>query len=443
MVANQIEGKSPATRQRYRIVAWLLIGGIINYVDRSALSIAAPAMIKDLGFSMTQLGLIGSVFAWCYAIAQIPTGWLSDRISARVIFAVALIMWSLATMMTGLASALWFILFCRAILGIFEAPAWPVATKVISIWYPKQERGVAIGIFTSAAKWGPAIAPPILVAVMLHFGWRGVFVVAGAAGVIFGTLFYIFYRNPDQSKKISSSELEYIKAGGGGVEHTIGNSNTKISWGSLFSYRSVWGLVLGYFCAIWIWNIFIVFIPSYLLHEYNISIMKMGVYASVPWLGGALGSICSGFVAKWFATRFNLSPLKSNQRLVSIYAVLAACSLIAIAYINHLEVVIALMTFTLVFVSAINSSAWSMASLVAPPSLVSSVSSIQNFGGYFGGAFSPLVTGFIVDYTGSYMMAFFSAGIVAIGAAVSYLWIVKKPLEDEDKTNEVMKEART
>lgn len=421
---------SAITRSRYKIVAWLVVGGIINYVDRSTLSIAAPAMVKELGFTMTQIGLMGTVFSWCYALAQIPTGWISDRLSARLVFAVGLIAWSFATMATGLFTSLWLILFCRAMLGVFEAPCWPVATKIISFWFPHQERGVAIGLFTSSAKWGPAIAPPILVAVMLYFGWRGIFLVSGGAGIVAGLLFYFFYRNPDQSKSLSTQELAYIKAGGGGTEHLMTSGETKISWASLFSYRSVWGLVIGYFCAIWIWNTFIIFMPSYLLHAYNISLAKMGFYASVPWLGGALGSMSSGYIVKWIGGRFGLSPLKANQRIVAAYAMFAACALLEISYITSFEAAMALMTITLFFVSAINSCAWSMASEIAPPSMVSSVSSIQNFGGYFGGAFSPLVAGMIVDATGSFSWAFLSAGLIAVCGGLSYLFIVNSRIED-------------
>ena len=187
--------------------------------------------------------------------------------------------------------------------------------------------------------------------------------------------------------------------------------------------------MIGYFCAIWIWNTFIVFLPSYLLHEFNISLAKMGFFASVPWIGGAIGSMSSGFVAGWVAKRFNLSPLKANQYLVTIYAAMAAVALISMSYVNHFETAVALMTFTLVFVSAINSSAWTMASEIAPPSMVSSVSSIQNFGG----AFSPLAAGFIVDATGSYSLAFLSAGVIALLGGVSYLWIVDKPIEEKAK----------
>ncbi|CAE6898127.1 MFS transporter [Paraburkholderia domus] len=419
-------------RFRHFIVALLLVGGMINYIDRSTLSIAGPAMVKDLGFSMTEIGLMGTAFAWCYAIAQIPTGWISDRVSARLIFGFSLVAWSLATSVTGLVSTLGVMLVSRALLGVFEAPCWPVATKIISVWFPRQERGVAIGIFTSSAKWGPAIAPPLLVAIMLSFGWRGIFIISGIAGIAFGLAFYLLYRNPNQSKRLSSQELDFINAGGGGVEHILDPDKQRISWGSLFTYRSVWGLVFGYFCAIWIWNTFVVFLPMYLSHTYHVSIAKIALYASLPWIGGGVGSVSSGFIARWVASRFEITPLKANQRLVASYALFTAISLVCTGLLHNFLGTVALMTVTLFFVSAINSSAWTMASEIAPPSMISSVSSIQNFGGYFGGAFAPLLAGFIVDRTGSYTLAFFVAGAIAAFGAISYLWIVKKPIDHSD-----------
>lgn len=431
--AQAKSGAQAVPRSRHFVLVLLLIGGMINYIDRSTLSIAGPAMVKELGFSMTEIGLMGTAFAWCYAVAQIPTGWISDRVSARLIFGFSLVAWSLATTVTGLVSALGVILLSRALLGIFEAPCWPVATKIISIWFPRQERGVAIGIFTSSAKWGPAIAPPLLVAIMVYFGWRGIFIVSGLAGIAFGLAFYLLYRNPSQSKRLSSQELDYIKAGGGGIEHTIGSGRQRISWGSLFTYRSVWGLVLGYFCAIWIWNTFVVFLPMYLSHTYNVSITKIALYAALPWVGGGIGSVSSGFIARWVASRFQITPLKANQRLVASYALFAAVSLVCTGLLHNFLGTVALMTVTLFFVSAINSSAWTMASEIAPPTMISSVSSIQNFGGYFGGAFAPLLAGFIVDQTGSYTLAFLVAGAIAVLGAISYLWIVKKPIDHNDE----------
>lgn len=417
---------------RHTATLWLLIGGIINYVDRSSLSIAAPEMVRELHLSMTQIGLMGTVFAWCYAIAQIPTGWIGDRVSARTVFAASLGVWSAATMASGFVGALGWLLVFRGLLGVAEAPCWPTATKIISFWYPREERGVAIGIFTSSAKWGPAIAPPILVALMIQYGWRGLFIATGAAGILYAAIFYLGYRNPDRSRHLGETERRYIEASGGGTEHRLDASPSRIRWSSLFSFRSVWGMIAGYFCAIWIWNSFIVFLPMYLQATFHVSLAKLGIYASIPWIGGALGAMSSGFVVKKVMKRFALSGKRANQIVIAAYSVGSGIALSILTQVHGLGATIAIVTVALAFTSAINAMAWALAAEIAPASMVSSVSAIQNFGGYFGGALSPLVTGAIVDATGSYSIAFSLASVIGILGGACYLWWVKHPISDEE-----------
>lgn len=417
---------------RHTATLWLLLGGIINYVDRSSLSIAAPEMVRELHLSMTQIGLLGTVFAWCYAIAQIPTGWVGDRVSARTVFAVSLGVWSVATMATGFVGTLGWLLVFRGLLGVAEAPCWPTATKIISFWYPRHERGVAIGIFTSSAKWGPAIAPPILIALMIQYGWRGLFIATGAAGILYAVIFYVGYRNPDGSRHLGESERRYIEASGGGTEHRLGSSRTRIRWASLFSLRSVLGMIAGYFCAIWIWNSFIVFLPLYLHATFHVSLAKLGIYASIPWIGGALGAMSSGFVTRLAMTRFALTSKRATQIVIAVYSVGAAIALSSLTQVHELDAAIAIVTIALAFTSAINSLAWALAAEIAPAPMVSSVSSIQNFGGYLGGALSPLVTGAIVDATGSYSIAFSLASVVGLLGGACYLWWVKNSISEEE-----------
>ncbi|RKR03361.1 sugar phosphate permease [Kushneria sinocarnis] len=425
---------APASKVRYRIVLWLLVGGMINYIDRANLSIAAPAMIAELGLDNTDIGLMGTVFAWCYAVAQLPAGWIADRFGARLVYALALLAWSLATMGMGLASALWVFLLLRVLLGFGEAPCWPTAAKVTSFWFPRQERGIATGIFDSASKWGPALAPPVLVGVLAWFGWRGLFLFTGLVGAVFALVFYLFYRNPDRHARLPQAEFDWIESGGGGHEQVMQRS--PMPWRALFAQRSVWGMILGYFCTIWIWNIFLVFLPLYLKDSWQITLTEMGFYSSIPWIGGALGNIASGFVARSLVERQGLPSLKARQYIIAVSALVAAGAVIALPFMGSLAMTIALMTLALAFISAITGSAWALAGDVAPPSMVASVGSIQNFGGYFGGAFSPLVAGMIVDTTGSWSLAFISGGIIAAGAAICYLWIVRDPIvtpEAEDR----------
>ena len=411
---------------RYTVVIWLLIGGMINYIDRSVLSIAAPGIMEELNFTTTDIGILGTAFSWAYAMGQLPSGWLIDKVGPKKIYGLAVIIWSGATFAGGLVSSLVVFVMLRILLGVAEAPEFPASAKITSEWYPKKERGFMSGIWDSSTKWGPAIAPPILILIMATFGWRELFYFAGLLGIIFGGLFLKFYNTPEKSKRLSKEELAYIRSDGDNTKEL--ESETRVSWGSLFKYRSVWGMILGYFCTIWIWNIFLVFLPLYLLDVYNVSFAALGLLASIPWIGGGLGNIAGGYVTKKMIESGKFSSMKSKQILMSVAALSAGATVVFMPFVNTIGSTVTLMTIALFFIAAITGNAWALASDVAPVSMVASVGSIQNFGGYFGGAFSPVVAGIIVDVTGSYTMAFVSGGIIAACAAIFYFFVVKQPI---------------
>ena len=206
---------------RWHVLIWLLVGGIINYMDRASLSIAAPGMIHELGLTRTQIGLLGSVFAWTYAVMQLPAGWVIDRFGAKRAYALGMIWWSVATWLTGVVGSISGLLVMRALLAVGEAPCWPTSAKITAAWFPAKERGFATGVWDSSSKWGPALAPAMLVALMIAFGWRSLFHVTGAFGIAFALLFLMLYRNPVDSKRLSKDELAYIEAGGGGHERSL------------------------------------------------------------------------------------------------------------------------------------------------------------------------------------------------------------------------------
>lgn len=328
--------------------------------------------------------------------------------------------------MVGSISAL---LVMRALLAVGEAPCWPTSAKITAAWFPAKERGFATGVWDSSSKWGPALAPAMLVALMIAFGWRSLFHVTGAFGIAFALLFLLLYRNPIDSKRLSKDERAYIEAGGGGHERSLQSSSIK--WRSLFARRSVWGMILGYFCTIWLWNIFLVFLPLYLLDRFHISFAQLGVYAGIPWAGGAVGEIAIGYLAKKMVDRNLASPIDAKRLLIACCAAGAAVCAIALPFTQSLNVTLALFTVGLAFIAAVVGSAWALAADIAPSSMVASVSAIQNFGGYFGGAFSPVVAGFIVDRTGSYALAFISGGVIAGCAALFYWFMARQPIIDE------------
>jgi sugar phosphate permease len=424
---TQITAKSKGNI-RWTIIIWLLLGGIINYLDRANLSIAAPEMIKEMHLTNTDIGLLGAMFSWTYAFMQLPSGWLIDRFGAKRVFSIAVIWWSIATALTGACHKLGTLLGARFLLGIGEAPCMPTNAKITSQWFPKKERSLATGIWDSSSKVGPAIAPIILVPMMISFGWRALFYITGAIGIVFILFFIKKYRSPNQAKSLSEEELTYIQAGEGGTEQNI--QHAKIKWATLFKYRSVWGMILGFFCTIWIWNIFLNFLPLYLLHTQNIKLSSLGIYASIPYIGGIIGDIVGGYITKVLTDKGIASPINAKRCVISVCAIIAAVLLIMVPFVHGLGITMTLLTLALCFISAITGSAWALASDIAPPSMVGSVGAIQNFGGYFGGAFSPIVAGMIVDSTGSYSLAFISGGIIAGCAALCYWFIVRKPIEE-------------
>ncbi|MDQ6598858.1 MFS transporter [Bacillus salipaludis] len=413
---------------RWTVVIWLLIGGVINYLDRTNLSIAAPEMIKELHLNNTDIGLMGTVFSWTYAMMQLPSGWLIDRFGAKRVFSIAVIWWSFATALTGACNKLGTLLGARFLLGVGEAPCMPSNAKITSYWYPKKERGLATGIWDSSSKWGPALAPPILVYLMTAYGWRIMFYITGLIGIIFILIFMKFYRNPEQSKVLSKEELDYIQSGGGGSAQA--DQSSQIKWGQLFKHRSMWGMILGFFCTIWIWNIFLNFLPLYLLKTHHVLLKDLGIYASIPWIGGIVGDILGGYMTKILTDKGIASPINAKRIMISVCAILSAVLVILVPFVQSLAITITLLTFALAFISAITGSAWALAGDIAPATMVGSVGAIQNFGGYFGGAFSPVIAGMIADSTGSYSLAFISGGIIAGCSALCYWFLVKKPIEE-------------
>lgn len=419
--------------KRWFVVFLLLIGGIINYLDRASLSIAAPDMMKDLNLSNTDIGLLGSVFALIYALCQLPAGFLVDRFGPKKVYGWAVALWSGATMLTGACSNMMTLIFARGILGITEAPCWPGAAKITASWFPKSERALATGFWDAASKWGPAIAPPILVAIIVPFGWRSLFYIAGAIGLVFVVFFIFAYHQPEKHPTITKEELDYIKEGGGGTAEKLTGEAEKISWGGLFKYRCIWGMILGWFCYVWMMNIFTTFLPLYLMKTQNIQFKELGIYASIPYFGGIVGAIVGGYVSKWLVDKSIIKEsLKAKRVTISISALLAGVAVIAIPMVDSLAATLTLLVIAMALLSALSATGWALPGDVAPASMVASVGSIQNFGGYFAGSLSPLVTGLIADVTGSYALAFTSGGIIAACAALCYWFIVREPVTVKD-----------
>src|SRR6201996_6752083 len=203
------------SKARYRILDLLAIGTMINYLDRTVLGIAAPQLTKELGINAALMGLMFSVFSWSYVASQIPGGLFLDRFGSKVTYFLAMTFWSLFTLAQGLVHGIAPLFALRLGLGVAESPCFPTNSRVVATWFPQSERAMATGTYTVGEYIGLAFFSPFLFALMGAFGWRSLFYVVGAVGIVFGLVWWKFYREPHEHPWINQAELDYIEAGGG------------------------------------------------------------------------------------------------------------------------------------------------------------------------------------------------------------------------------------
>jgi MFS family permease len=201
------------TRVRH-IVLWLTVAAyLITYMDRVVISSAAPLIREEFGFDLVTMGWILASFRWGYALFQIPGGWFGDRYGPRKALTAIVTVWSIFTASTALAWNAVSMATFRFLFGIGEAGAFPTATRSLSRWMLPTERGFAQGVTHAGSRLGAAVTPPIVVALMVAFGWRAPFFVFGSMGLVWAAVWYVYYRNtPDEHRSVNQAERVQIRA---------------------------------------------------------------------------------------------------------------------------------------------------------------------------------------------------------------------------------------
>jgi MFS family permease len=417
---------SPRVKRIQRTAVTLLVlGCTLNYVDRAALAVANPLIRHDLGFSIAGMGMLLSAFLWAYAFSQLPAGALVDRFGPRILLGAGIAVWSVAQAAGGLVNSFWQFAGARALLGIGEAPQFSGLIRVVRDWHNVRERGLPTGIALAGSKIGPAIAPPLLTVLMLTCGWRWMFVIMGVLGVIFAIVWYALYRNVSE---VELTEDEHAYLTEGEAAQTT-ERVTFADWKRLFRYRTTWGLALGFFGEVYMGWVYQSWLPGYLEIERHMSIPTTGMVASLPFACGIVGSVGSGWIADTLAAR-GLSPINSCKVPVIVGLVGMASFTIVAALTPSVILAVAAISVALLFNGMAGSMAWALASVAAPRNCTASLGSLQNCGGYIGGALAPMITGFVVQETGSFVPALlFSAGI-GFACSLVYAFVVPgKPID--------------
>lgn len=405
---------------RWGIVTLLLLAAIVNYLDRANLSIANTTIAAEFGFSQTEMGLLLSAFLWPYALANLPAGWLVDKLGPKKMFSWALGLWSGFTVLTAFANSYSYFYGLRMLLGVSESPFFTSGIKITHRWFGDSERGLPTAIINTGSQIANAIAPPILTVLLLTLGWRGMFVAIGVMGLPLLLAWWKFYRDPN------AREDALLHAGQPSV--AVPQEKGEVRWRALFRHSTTWFMVIGNFSIMFTIWVYLTWLPGYLEKSLGFSLKATGWIASIPFLAGILGVLVGGMLSDNLVRR-GVRAITARKVPIVSGAALAACFVAPIPFVNSTPLAIGLLALGYFFSQMPQGALWTLASDIAPKSQVASLGAIQNFGGFLGAAMAPIVTGIILDTTGKFTNVFLLGAALLMLGALSYGLFVRKPLQ--------------
>ena len=406
-----------AKRRQWVTVALLVTAGCVNYIDRSTLAVANHDIATELHLSPGEMGLLLSAFAWAYALCQLPVGVVTDRLGPRLMLTMGMGVWSIAQAISGTVGGFVQFLVARAGLGVGESPMFTAGARACVDWFPARDRGLPLGLFNAASSLGPAIAPPLLTALMLAFGWRTMFIGMGLLGLLVAVAWGLYYRAPEGAG-LPEEDLAAIRAGNRAGTVLAGPG----TWLALFSVPTTWALMGGLFGIVYVTWLYVAWLPDYLESVRHVSVVRTGFLAAVPQAAGFLGGCLGGFVSDHLAHR-DVETVAARKIPTVVGLALAGVLTGCVPLIDDLGWSLALMSAAMFCAYGAGSCSWALGAALTPPHLVATLESVQNIGGSIGGASAPLVTGLIVGHTHSFSPAFVLGAAAAVASAASYLLV--------------------
>jgi ACS family D-galactonate transporter-like MFS transporter len=409
------------TRTRLVILALITVGTLINYLDRTVISVAAPFLAKDLGLDYAVLGIAFSAFSWTYAAAQIPGGVVLDRLGVRLTYFLSITCWSVCTALQGLATGLLTLVATRLALGVAEAPAFPCNSRVLSTWFPQHERARATSAYSIGQYFGLAFLSPVLFWISSTLGWRALFLLVGSLGVVFGVVWLGVYRDPHASRRVNRAELDYIAAGGGLGDRT---APTHFSWknlGFLLRRRQILGASIGQFASNCTLVFFLTWFPTYLATERHMGWIRIGFFSVLPFIAATVGVICGGFVSDLLLRRTGSGNIA--RKLPIVCGLFLASGIVMANFVQRDSLVIAVMSLAF-FGQGMCNLGWTLITDIAPKQLMGLTSGLFNLCANLAGIVTPLVVGLVVSATGSFVWALGFIAFMAAGGALSYVFLL-------------------
>ncbi|UYK99457.1 MFS transporter [Pantoea stewartii] len=304
---------------RWHMILLVCFITIINYLDRTALGVAAPTIMKELDISKEHYSWVVSAFQLAYTIGQPIVGYVIDTIGLKLGFFLCAMIWGVATLMHSLMGSWQGLAAVRAIMGFSEASAIPAGVKTASTWFPAKERGIATGVFNMGTSFGAMLAPPLIAWCILFHSWQFAFIVAGILAILAAFVWLFFYKDPKEAKRLSAEERAYIESGQEKHIHTTKKEKTSLV--RILKQRNFWGIGISRFLADPAWGTINFWVPIFFVETLHFSLKEIAMFVWLPFLMADLGCLASGFVAKLLNDR-GISLINSRRITFTIGAVL-------------------------------------------------------------------------------------------------------------------------
>ena len=399
------------TRVRYWVIVFAVALAAVTYIDRVAISWAAPSIRLELGLTAVQMGWVFAAFNWAYAMFEIPGGYLGDRIGPRKVLMRIVLWWSMFTADTGWAWSFPSLLGTRFLFGAGEAGCFPNVAKVFTTWLPDRERVRAQGIMWLSARWAGAFTPLLVAWVMGLVGWRHAFEIFGCLGVVWAALFFLWFRDdPMQNPKLNAAERELLRG-----SSKMASGHGDVPWGRLVRSRQVWLLCGQFFCLNYGWWFYVTWLPTYLREARHVEIASAAMLSMLPLFCGGLGNPVCVLLTRVVTRR--TGSVAQARRLMGYLGFAGASTFVLVSTTLH-NPLFAMLAIGMASFSndLVMPGAWTAAMDVGGK-YAGTVSGSMNMVGNVGGAMAPIAIGYMLLWShNNWNLTFYvSAAVYAMG----------------------------
>lgn len=418
---------SPRTTTHRRAIVLVLLATmtLLNYLDRTVLSVAMPVLRDAFDLQPVAIGYLLSSFIWTYGLCMIPAGILLDRIGSRRMAAGCLALWSTATLLSGLVGGYATLFATRLLLGAGEAPTFPVGARVVREWAPVRERGFATAVLTTGITGGTAVGSLLIAWLIGLVGWRGAFIVSGALGFVWVAVWLALFRAPEDARWLPPRERAMILAT---RSPALAAGQPRMGLSELFASRTLWGITLTQGCANYTQYLFLTWLPSYLVQSRGAQVIASGTDMAACYLGATVLIMLIGWITDRALTP---AAITAGGRRVAVAVLLLLASVMVYApYTDSDLVLLTLIAVSVACVNSVFAMQWALTNdLLRDGGSIGKAIAFMQVGGQIFGLAAPIATGYILAATGSFTSAFLLAGaLLALGAVIA-LTMTRRPIE--------------